>query len=1227
MGASDFALPPLMKKTNPYPFSHYLQKQVLLLDGAMGTMIQALNLTDSAFGGSEFKMLSDLLTFSRPQDLKNIHLCYLEAGAHILETNTFGASPLRLGEYDFRRLDLSDFPEIPYDLQLCTLSHQEMAYFLSKVASEIACSAVAEYQNRETYDQRPLFVAGSIGPSNWVLSSTHANLKRGSFRQIQENFFHQILGLLDGGVDLLLFETQQDILELKAAIFAAHQAFKERQHRVPIIAQVTVDAFSKMQIFNTDIHSALVTVEGLGIDVFGINCSIGPDLMVPTVERLSKYASIPLSVVPNAGLPVSEEGQTVFKFKPEDSAHYLKRFVKDFGVSLVGGCCGTTPAHIRAIARELQGEVPVPRQHPQSRRLYLSGPQNAVRLDGSENLILIGERLNVRGSNKVRDAVETQGKIDEEAIEEVVQEQVRDLGLDIIDVCMDSNIVDTPKVLPHIIQSISHDFKAAMSIDSFDVQALKNALECYSGRPILNSISLEEYAPGIDKIDAVLSFAEPHCPVYIALLTDTEGPAVTAEAKLKLAQRIVDKTSQKYQVHPSRLLIDVNAFPLGSESQEGMNFALESIRSIPLIKKIHPDLKTSIGIGNLTNGLAKKPYMRKVLTSVFLDEARKVGLDAAIINPNHYVPVSSLDPKDYALGLQVILKRDMEAFTQLEEIAERKKGNILPKRTSYEALPLEESISAKILDGYKERSTGSLTLEGHSFEYQDKIVLQVAQALKRYEPLDFINNYLMKAMKELGDGFGKGDVSLPHLLKSADVMKHAMSFLEQYMKAKAGIDIHSQIQYKATVVLGTVYQDVHSIGKDLTKTLLENYGYRVLDLGVQVPLQKFIDTAKEYQAQVIGMSALLVQTSNHMITLSKMLLEQNLGHLDLLIGGAPVNHRHAGYVAMAGGEDIQNIRSNVFYCPTGMDGVNILNQLCTSESTALLLKERNKDLLVKHYQRAKKQSAEQQELLRTLPRRQVSFELAPPFSSSAFCSPQKIEIPLSRFKEHLDRKTLYSLNWKYGGKNSWEKKGTSWEKLSDQLDDWIERSEREGWLSAQGVLALYPCKAQNDEVIVYDPHNLEKELERFRFDVVVGQQRQDIFSAAQYFRPFESDSFDFIGLQLATAGKGVEQALETFKKAGDSESCLYLQGLSDRIAEDMADYLHQLLRKKRGLSKEGTRYSPGYPALTDLENNLKIFRQLQADHFLGVSLTSAWEFSPTGSTAAIVCFHPEATYQ
>lgn len=1199
-----------------------LRNQVLVIDGAMGTQVQNLELTDADYGGVEFKMLPDILVFSHPDAVKDIHLNYFRAGANAVETNTFGATPFRLAEYDFSRLDLSRFADIPYNIDLRALSHEDVAYYLSKRAAAIACDAREEYRRDADYDGRPLFVLGSIGPSNRVLSSTDANLKLSTFDAMMENFFAQVLGLIDGGADVLLYETQQDILEVKAAVMGGQRAMRDRGKKLSIMVQVTVDQFSKMQIFNTDIHAALVTVAGIGIDTFGINCSIGPDLMVKTVEKLARYSPLPISVVPNAGLPISEAGCTVYKFKPERMAEHLETFTREYGVNIVGGCCGTTPDHIRAIAQTVRGRKPAARTPENG--LYVSGPQEAVLLDSSKTLIMIGERLNVRGSAKVRDAVESGGPIDHAALEEVVEEQVRGLGVKVIDVCMDSNLVDTTAALKEVVHKQTTDFSGAMCLDSFAVEALAEAIKVYPGRPIINSMSMEEVAPGVTKVDAVCEATKGHCPLYIGLAAGAKGPGATRQEKAELARQIVENAA-KHGVKPGQILIDMNVFPVGSESDEAMNFAVESLEAIPLIKAIHPDLRTTCGVGNLTNGLAKKPYMRKVLTSVWLDEARKRGLDAAIINPHHYVFVRDLDPRDYELGLRTILYRDMQAYEELEEIAERKKGLDVVRRTSYDDLDVETAICEKVKDGFKERAQGSVTIGGHEYRYADKIVLQVAEIVKTHEPLEFINTHLMRAMNELGDGFARGEVSLPHLLKSADVMKQVMGFLEEYMRVSAGIDVHTKIEYKGTIVIGTVYQDVHSIGKDLAKTLFENYGYRVIDLGVMTPLQSYLDAAKEHDADAIGMSALLVQTSNHMITVSKMMLEQGLGHLPVLIGGAPVNDRHAAYVAMAGNTDTNSMRSNVFYCPTAMDGVNVMNTLKSGGAVDPFYRV-NLGKLRHNFERAEKRAAEEAELLSTLPRRVISFdEHAMP--AEPWFGPDVVRIDLHAFAPNIDTKTLFALNWKFGGKAGREKRGESAEKLQALLNEWIVRAEEHAWVRPQAVVGVWPCQSDGDEVIVYDPTDRKTEIARFGFTVVVGAGRKDTVCAAQYFFPKRSGKFDAIGVQLSTSGLQVDAQLRAFKEAGDSESQLYLQGLSDRIAEDMADYAHRHLRERFHFEPaHGARWSPGYPAMADTRHNRTILELLGAAEHIGVRITDAGEFSPTGTTAAVVCFHPDARY-
>ncbi|MBW7863643.1 MAG: dihydropteroate synthase [Candidatus Hydrogenedens sp.] len=1205
-------------------FKELLARGVVCLDGATGTMIQSLGLGDEYFGGPDYKMLVDLLSYSQPEAMAEIHLAFYRAGANAVETNTFGASPFRLAEYDFSGLDLSRFAANPYQVDLRRLSHDELAYWMSRRGAEIACTARDRHRADAAYDGRPLFVVGSLGPSNRVLSSTRADLRPATFGQIVDNFRRQALGLLDGGADVLLYETQQDILELKAAVMGGHAAMRERGRKVPVMAQVTVDQFSRMQIFNTHIHAAQVTMQGVGIDVFGINCSIGPDLMAKTVETLSRFSPLPVSVVPNAGLPVSENGKTVFRFDPDRFAGHLRDFVAEYGVRVVGGCCGTTPDHIRCTVETLRGVAPKARTP--ERGLYVSGPQEAVLLDGSKSLIRFGERLNIRGSKKVRDAVENDTGINHDVLEEVVREQIAGLGCEVIDVCMDSNTVDTVAVLKEVVHMQTTDFAGAMCLDSFQVDALEEAVKVYPGRPVVNSISLEEASPGVPKVDAVIGATNAHNPLYVALCTGPKGPAATAAEKLDLATQILERARDRFGVTPDRIFVDVNVFPIGSESVEGMNFAVESLEGIRLVKERFPETHTTLGVGNLTNGLAKKPYMRTVLTSVFLDEARKRGLDAAIINPNHYVFVSDLDPAHYALGLRVVLDRDMDAFAELEVIAEEKRGVVVARRTSYDDLPLEEAVVQKIKDGHKERVPGEVAFRGHQYAYQDRIVEQVAAAMETHAPLDFINTHLMRAMQDLGDGFGRGEVSLPHLLKSADVMRQAMGFLEALMRNESGVELHGEIAYKGTVVVGTVYQDVHSIGKDLARTLLENYGYRVIDLGTMTPLQNFIDAAREHNADAIGMSALLVQTSNHMITVARMMRGQGLD-LPILIGGAPVSDRHAAFVAMEGGEDTAAMRPDVFYCRTAMDGVNVMNTLMTAapEERAAFL-EKNRAKLVKRFEHARQRAEKEGELLATLPRRVVAHGHVRLPETPRFRA-RSVEYDLRDFAPKVDRKTLYSLNWKFGGSATRAKSGHTAAELDALFDEWVDRAAKHGWLRPQGLFGLFPCFSDGDGVVLLDPEDPGKETARLDFTKVLGAGNEDVLSGAQFFPPRDGGAPGVIGLQITTGGPRVDTFIEQMKADGDSESALLLQGLSDRLAEDMADHLHELQRELLGIpGGQGIRWSPGYPGMREMQMNRVILETLGAGPAIGVVVTPAGEFSPTGTTAAVVSFHPEARY-
>ncbi len=1203
-------------------FLNTLREKVLILDGATGTMIQKLELGPEYYGGDQFKMFADIINFSAPQAIKAIHKSYYEAGADAVETNTFGASYLRMLEYDLSKLDTHIFPPNPYSIDLRKIPLKEFSYYLSRRGAEIAYEAREEYKKSPQYDGRDLFIFGSIGPSNFFLTYSQAGLKQSTFEQIRENFYIQAKGLIDGGVDVLLFETQQDVLELKAGILGARDAMRERGKTLPIIAQVTVDQFARMQIFNVDILSALVSIEAMNVDVFGINCSIGPDLMEPAVEKMSRYAHISLSVVPNAGLPESEGGKTVFKFEPKKFAEILEYLTLTYGINIVGGCCGTTPEHISELAKRLKNRKPKARGP--EKKTFIAGVQKAVELDASRSLIRIGERLNVRGSKKVREAVENDTGIDMDTLESIAHEQIDDLGCEIIDVCMDSNQVNTVQTLCKVVHQISANIKGALCIDSFQPDALIEAVKYYAGVPILNSISLEELQPGITKLDILLPATKDFGAFYIALCTDNKGPADTAEKKLELAKRIVE-SANKYGIPPHRLFIDTNVFPIGSESDESANFALETLKGIELVRQELPECFTIIGVGNLTNGLSQKPHMRRVLTSVFLDEARKRGLHSAILNPQHYVFVENLDPEDYALALKVIFDRDMEAFSKLEERSLKLSNKETTKKKNYDEFPIEYAICEKIKDGFKEKKEGIVELKGLAYKYTDTIVPQIAKVLEKIEPLEFVNKYLMPAMEELGERFGKGEVSLPHLLRSADVLKQAMGFIEAYMRFTAKTTSCEIQQAKGTIVLGTVFQDIHSIGKDLTKTLLENYGYKVIDLGVMVPLQDFIDQAKKNNATAIGMSALLVQTANHMITVAKMSKEQGLD-IPILVGGAAVTPRHTAFVAMMGQDDIEKIRGDVFYCRTAMDAVNIMNQLTSENETRLQLIDQNKEILKQRYLQAIKRATEEKEKLQNLPRRIITKDF-PKYPSEPRFRCKVIKMSLKEFAQNIDKINLFSLNWKFGGKSLQKKAGHSDEELEKLFYHWLNLADKNGWIQPQGIYGLFPASAMDDTLVIYNPSNPNEELGRIVFTPVIGSGDEDIVSGAQYFRPAGSNELDVVGLQITTAGENIEEGLEILKSNGDNEGYLLLHGLGNRIAEDMAEYVNKLMCELLGLpNKQGCRWSPGYPGMTDLRMNKVILDCLGGGEPIGVTVLPSGQFKPTSTTGAVVSFHPEAKY-
>ncbi|MCD6413070.1 MAG: homocysteine S-methyltransferase family protein [Elusimicrobia bacterium] len=1085
----------------------------------------------------------------------------------------------RIQDFDFSAFSDEKFGDSGIDFSSAEPS--EISYRLSRIGAEISKKAIGKYMKMAEYDGRPLFVFGSMGPSNRFLSPSPATLKRAEWEDIEKNYYFHSLGLIDGGADVLLLETQQDILEVKAAFSGCLLAMKERGKKIPLILQVTVDRFSRMSLFNTDILSAFVTVQDIGIDVFGINCSIGPDLMEPAVQKISKYSKVPFSVVPNAGLPFTKDGKVIYDFPPKKFAAIMERFALKYGANIVGGCCGTTPEHIREISKRVRGRKPAERKI--DKRIFVSGPQNAVPINAG-GLLQIGERLNVRGSKKVREAVEKSKEIDFDALEEVKTGQ-EELGLKILDICLDSNAYDVKNAMRVVLSRLLPDFGGAFSIDSFDPEVFEAAVKVYPGRPILNSISLEKYGDST-KADVVIEKTVFHRPVYIAMLSDEGGPAKTAKQKLEIAEKLAGKC-RSYGVGFEDIFFDVGIFPVGSEGDAPVNFAVESLDAISLIAKLDKKAKTIVGVGNLSAGF--HPLVRRVLTSVFLAEAVSRGLAAAIVNPNNFIPVESIPSKERKLAERAIFGKDSDALDELERAASLKKGGrkiSLSSRAGkvYDSADRLEAVVARIKDGYRQSLRGKIERGEFNFEYSDGIIPLVFEIFSRKKPLDFVSENLISAMNELGDKFADGEVSLPHLLKSAQLMKYVMDFTESFLKFSGS----GEVAKKGKIVLGTVFQDVHSIGKDLVKTLFENWGWEVIDLGSQVESGKFVEAAKKHRPFAIGMSALLVQTSNHMLTVAKMLEDENI-RVPILIGGASVNWEFAFKIASAVKKGA--LKEDVFYCKTAMEGVKFIEDLFSDREKTVYS---NRQRLFSHLESGQRVKSSEK-----ISEKVPSFR--PPLKFKTFV--RMLNVPLNDIK--INYRLLFNLNWKFGK----EKTETELARLAAE---WIEKSAKNKWLGPAGVAGIFLCNGAGDEIIGYSSD--KKEMFRIRTKI------------ARFFAP-QDLGFDAVGLQLATAGAMTDSVTADFERQNDFFSAHIFQGLANRLAEDTAEFLHNFLREAAGVAQNtGIRVSPGYPAIKDMENNRVIYEVLKGEK-IGVKLTDAFGFRPLAATAAVVCFNPEASYR
>ncbi len=1150
-----------------------LERGVLVYDGAMGTNIQRYALGADDFGGTSYEGCNDFLVITRPDVIGEIHDSFLAVGCDVVETCTFQSTPRRLHEWG-----LGDrVRDVNFN------------------AARIARAACDRYATPE----RPRFVAGSMGPTGMLPASDDPMLSAITWDELSENYRAQAEALVEGGVDVLLIETAQDILEVKAAVAGIERLFAQIGRRVPLQVQVTLDTSGRM-LLGTDIASAMTTLEALGVDVIGLNCSTGPEHMREPIRYLAEHASRPVSCIPNAGLPINTGvGDAVYPLEPEPLANALSEFVRDFGVRVVGGCCGTTPEHLDAVVRAVRA---VEAEGEKKREKATSVPRassamRAITLHQDPPPLLIGERVNAQGSRKVKQFLLAD---DYEGLVGVARQQV-DSGAHVLDVCVAlTERADEAEQMARTVKLLSMSVETPIMVDSTEPEVVERALEHIPGRAIVNSINMEN---GRARIEAVLPIVKRHGAAVVALTIDEVGMAKTRERKLEVARRIHDIAVKEYGLRSEDLIFDDLTFTLATGEAEWLDSAHETIEGIRLIKQELPGVFTSLGVSNVSFGLGTEA--RAVLNSVFLHHCVRAGLDMAIVNPAHVRPYAEISTEERELADDMVFNRRPDSLQRFIEHFDRAPD----AQPAAGAKPVEDPTAGMTPD---EKVHWQIV---HRKKDGIEELLDVAGV--RENPVRVLNEVLLPAMKDVGDKFGAGELILPFVLQSAEVMKRAVRHLEQFLERAEGYT-------KGKVVLATVYGDVHDIGKSLVNTILSNNGYTVVDLGKQVPVNIIVERAVEIGADAIGLSALLVSTSKQMPICVQELDKRGLD-IPVMIGGAAINRRFGRRALFVDGE--RPYAPGVFYCKDAFEGLDTVE--------ALVDEVRRGELVENNLEAARKDVFLHTEVGKDVAagtdggqRSDVAADN--PIPKPPFYGTRTIrDIPLDEVFALLDLDELYRLQW--GGRGSGEafQKAVR-EEFEPTLARLSEAAKREGWLAPRVVYGYFPVQSEGNTLIVYDPAAYAsdagslRELVRFDFPRQAGRDR---LCLADYYRSVESGEVDVAAFQVVTMGDAATRLFERLQEAGDYTEAFYTHGLSVEAAEALAEWTHRRVRRELGLGEEaGKRYSWGYPACPDIEQHRQVFELLPAVEALGMDLTVAFQLMPEQSTAAIVAHHPEARY-
>jgi len=1133
--------------------------------GGVGTGLQTLNLTPDDFGGLDG--CNEYLCETRPAIVQELARGHFAQGADVVVTNSFGSAQIVLAEYGL----------------------EDKTYELSRQSAALVRAVADDFSS----DGWPRFVAGAVGPTTKLPSLGHI-----TFDAMYASYMPHLLGLLDGGVDLLNIETCQDLLQMKCAIIAARDAMKQRGIFVPINCTFTVETTGTLLI-GSEVAAAVATLEALPVHLIGMNCATGPDLMQENVRYLCQTSTRPVCIYPNAGLPRNVNGHAVYDLTPEQLAEYHEIFVRDYGCAMVGGCCGTTPAHTKAIYERVGSLSPrSPRGKYDS---HVASTYVAVPLDqdGSTPLI-VGERVNANGSKAFKELLL---KEDWDAIVEMAKAEVAS-GAHVLDVCSAYVGRDEMRDMTEILRRFTTQITAPLMIDSTQTPVLEAGLKTVGGRAIINSINLED---GEDKFDKVAELAARYGCAIVALTIDESGMAKTAQRKLEVAQRIHDLLVTRHGIPPEAIIFDPLTFTIGSGDEDSRKAAIETLDALTLIKKHLPGVRTILGLSNISFGL--KPYPRQILNSVFLSEARPRGLDAAILHQGKILPMHAITPELLEISRDLIFDRRREGYDPLFVFLEKLQGAAAPASDEgQEELPIEQRLKRAIIDGKKVGIEEKLNL-----------------ALKTYPPLEIINTILLSGMKEVGELFGAGKMQLPFVLQSAETMKRAVGFLEPHMDKVGG-------PAKGCIVLATVKGDVHDIGKNLVDIILSNNGYKVVNLGIKQPLENILAATLEHKPTAIGMSGLLVK--------STVVMKENLEEMSkrgittpVICGGAALNRT---YVEV----DLKRAYTTgtVYYGADAFTGLQIMDEL-TGNAKELVVTTAVHETARKRgemrHEREDRIKEKSREFVQT--KTQVMKDIpTPPFWG--YRHVKSNEIDLAEIFKFMNKKALFANQWQYrrGDGSTTAYRAFLNTTVEPLLAQWCQRASARGWLAPQVAYGYFPCNSDKNDLIIFDENDHQKERARISFPRQIADERRCI---ADYFLPLSENRRDVVGFHVVTAGEIASVKSAELFQADKFSDYLHFHGLSVETAEALAEFWHKKIRAELSIQSQdgltidslfrqtyrGERYSFGYPACPNLEDQRIIFDLLKPEA-LGLQLTDEFQLVPEQSTSAIICHHPDACY-